>query len=141
MRRLTNILSRSKSQKGFTLLEMLIVVVIVFVLAIIIVPNLLSGPARARDSQRKADMRTIKTALETYYNDNNFYPTNLNILTEGTTPYLKTLPTDPKTKESYVYTATGNPPSNYLIKVTLENDNDKDVKSGTTNIYEISSSN
>ncbi len=141
MERAMKIYNRSKSQKGFTLLEMLIVIVIVFVLAIIIVPNLLSGPARARDSQRKADMRIIKTALETYYNDNNFYPTSLNILTEGTTPYIKTLPVDPKTKEAYVYTTTGNPPSNYLIKVTLENDSDKDVKSGTSNIYEINSSN
>jgi general secretion pathway protein G len=135
------ILNRFKSQKGITLLEMLIVIVIVFVLAIIIVPNLLSGPARARDSQRKADMRTIKTALETYYNDNNYYPTSLNVLAEGTTPYIKTIPTDPKTKQAYVYTTTGNPPSNYLIKVTLENTGDKDVKSGTTNIYEINSSN
>lgn len=141
MERVTKILNRSKSQKGFTLLEMLIVVVIVFVLAIIIVPNLLSGPARARDSQRKADMRTIKTALETYYNDNNYYPVSLSVLAEGTTPYIKTLPTDPKTKEAYVYTTTGNPPSNYLIKVTLENNGDKDAKSGTTNIYEINSSN
>ncbi len=135
------IINRFKSQKGFTLLEMLIVIVIVLVLAIIIVPNLISGPARARDSQRKADMRTIKTALETYYNDNNAYPTSLNVLTEGTTPYLKTLPTDPKTKQAYIYTTTGTPPSDYLIKVTLENNGDKDAKSGTTNIYEINSSN
>jgi len=130
-----------RSQKGFTLLELLIVIVIIFVLAIVIVPNLVSGPARARDSQRKADMRTIKTSLENYYNDNNSYPATLQVLAEGSSPYIKTLPTDPKTKEVYVYTTTGNPPSNYLLKATLENSGDKDAKSGTTNIYELSSTN
>ena len=130
-----------KSHKGFTLLELLIVIVVVFVLAIIIVPNLVSGPARARDSQRKADLRTIKTALENYYNTNSSYPTSLQVLTEGSVPFIKTLPTDPKTNTIYVYTTTGNPPSNYLLKATLENGGDKDAKSGTTNIYEVSSTN
>ncbi len=130
-----------KPQKGFTLLELLIVIIIVFVLGIIIVPNLLSGPARARDSQRKQDLRQIKTALENYYNTNSSYPTSLQVLTEGSSPFIKTLPTDPKTHEAYVYTTTGNPPSNYLLKVTLENSGDKDAKSGTTNIYEVNSTN
>lgn len=136
-----NLRNNIKFSSGFTLLELLIVIVIIGLLALVIVPNLLSGPARARDSQRKADMRTIKTALESYYNDNNAYPANLQILTEGTTPYLKTLPTDPKTKQVYAYTTTGNPPSNYLLKVTLESSGDKEAKSGTTNIYELSSTN
>lgn len=128
-------------QKGFTLLELLIVIVIIFVLAIVIVPNLISGPARARDSQRKADLRTIKTALESYYTNNNSYPANLQVLAEGSSPYIKTLPTDPKTKQVYVYTTTGTPPSNYVLQATLESGGDKDVKSGTTNIYELSSTN
>lgn len=128
-------------QKGFTLLELLIVIVIVFVLAVIIVPNLVSGPARARDSQRKSDLRTIKTSLESYYNNNNSYPVSLQALTEGSSPYIKTLPTDPKTKQVFVYTTTGNPPSNYILTATLENSGDKDAKSGTTNVYELSSTN
>lgn len=130
-----------KSQKGFTLLELLIVIIIVFVLAIIIVPNLISGPARARDSQRKQDMRQIKTALENYYQTNGSYPASLQALTEGSVPFIKTLPKDPKTNTDYVYTTTGTPPSNYIIKVTLENNGDKDAKSGTINIYEVNSSN
>lgn len=136
-----NLRQALKLRDGFTLLELLIVIIVVGLLALVIIPNLLSGPARARDSQRKADMRTIKTALESYYNDNNSYPTSLQVLTEGTTPYLKSLPTDPKTKQMYVYTTTGNPPSNFLLKVTLESSGDKDVKSGTTNIYQIDSTN
>lgn len=141
MEKFLNLRQALKLRDGFTLLELLIVIIVVGLLALVIIPNLLSGPARARDSQRKADMRTIKTALESYYNDNNSYPTSLQVLTEGTTPYLKSLPTDPKTKQMYVYTTTGNPPSNFLLKVTLESSGDKDVKSGTTNIYQIDSTN
>ncbi|MBA3679451.1 type II secretion system protein GspG [Candidatus Saccharibacteria bacterium] len=130
-----------KLTKGFTLLELLIVIVIIGVLAIIIIPNLISGPARARDSQRKADLRSIKTALESYYNDQNSYPTTLEVLTQGAAPYIKTLPTDPKTKAAYIYIPAGNPPNSYVLKATLENSSDKDIKSGTTNVYEVSSTN
>ena len=59
-----------KKQSGFTLLELLIVIVIIGILALIIVPGLASGPKRARDAQRKSDLRAVKNALETYYNDN-----------------------------------------------------------------------
>lgn len=130
-----------KARQGFTLLELLIVIIIIGVLAILIIPNLISGPARARDSQRKADLQTIKNALEGYYNDNNSYPTTLEVLTQGAAPYIKTLPTDPKTKTLYIYTTTGNPPNSYILKANLENSNDKDAKSGTTKVYEVSSTN
>ncbi|MFO0862253.1 MAG: prepilin-type N-terminal cleavage/methylation domain-containing protein [Candidatus Saccharibacteria bacterium] len=135
------IFSRLRDQQGFTLIELLIVIVIVGILAVLIVPSLLSGPARARDSQRKSDLRKIKASLESYYNDNNAYPANLNVLTQGTVPYLTTLPTDPKTKQNYVYITVGNPPNSYILRANLENGNDKDIKSGTTNVYEVTSAN
>ena len=46
-----------------------------------------------------------------------------------------------KTKTIYSYTTAGNPPSSYILKVTLENPNDKDIKSGTKNTYELNSTN
>lgn len=133
--------SRLRDNQGFTLIELLIVIVIVGILAVLIVPSLLSGPARARDSQRKSDLRKIKASLESYYNDNNAYPANLNVLTQGTVPYLTSLPTDPKTHQNYVYITVGNPPNSYILRANLENGNDKDIKSGTTNVYEVTSAN
>lgn len=130
-----------RGNKGFTLIELLIVIVIIGILAVLIIPSLTSGPARARDSQRKADLRNLKTALESYYNDNNAYPTSLSVLEQGSVPYIKIVPTDPETKQAFVYITSGNPPNSYILKATLENKNDKDIKSGTTDVYEVSSSN
>ena len=137
-----------KKQEGFTLLELLIVIVIIGILAVLIVPNLASGPQRARDSQRKSDLRNVKTALETYYNDNNGYPggTYATLGADLTPDYIKTVPTDPKSNADYVYTPS---PSgcadgvctSYILQATLENTKDGDIKTGTTDTYEVTSAN
>ena len=137
-----------KKQEGFTLLELLIVIVIIGILAVLIVPNLASGPQRARDSQRKSDLRNIKTALETYYNDKNGYPAAATVgadLTNGGT-YLKALPADPKTKAAYTYTpaptsCASGACTSYVLQATLENTKDGDIKTGTTATYEVTSAN
>lgn len=60
--------------KGFTLIELLIVVAIIAILAAIAVPNFLEAQTRSKVSRVKADQRTLTTALESYYIDNNSYP-------------------------------------------------------------------
>lgn len=127
------------SPKGFTLLELLIVIVIIGILAVLIIPNLAAGPARARDTQRKQDLRNIKTALEAYHVDNGNYPQALDVLDDGSTPYMKTVPNDPKNSDPYVYSYVpdANPAVNYVLSAHLENKGDKDIKSGTTDTYEI----
>jgi type II secretion system protein G len=61
-------------RQGFTLIELLIVVAIIAILAAIAVPNFLEAQTRSKVSRTLADMRTIRTGLETYYVDNNKYP-------------------------------------------------------------------
>jgi len=70
-------------RRGFTLIELLIVVAIIAILALIAVPNFLEAQIRSKISRAKADMRTIKTAMETYYVDNNTY------CSDDANPYLQ----------------------------------------------------
>jgi len=65
---------KTKIFVGFTLIELLIVVAIIAILAAIAVPNFLESQTRAKVSRVKADMRTLATALESYYVDANNYP-------------------------------------------------------------------
>jgi len=59
--------------RGFTLIELLIVVAIIAILAAIAVPNFLEAQVRSKVSRSKTDMRTMATAIEAYFVDNNTY--------------------------------------------------------------------
>lgn len=61
--------------KGFTLIEVMVVVVILGILAAIIVPKVMSRPDEAKITKVKADIENIESALELYKLDNGFYPT------------------------------------------------------------------
>lgn len=119
-----------KKQGGFTLLELLIVIVIIGILALLIIPNITSAPKKARDTKRKTDITTIRKGLEEYFVNNNSYPANLAGLTTGTAPIIGTIPTDPKNASpaQYVYTYTpapvGGPYTTYTLTACLENDQD-----------------
>ena len=114
-----------KKQGGFTLLELLIVIVIICILALLIIPNITSAPKKARDTKRKTDVTTLRKGLEEYFVNNNAYPAALTDLTTGTAPIVKTLPTDPKNTGAYVYTYTpANTNSTYTLTACLENDAD-----------------
>ncbi|HVC38231.1 MAG TPA: type II secretion system major pseudopilin GspG [Gammaproteobacteria bacterium] len=64
-----------KQLSGFTLIEVMVVVVILGILASIIVPKIMDKPDEARIVKAKQDIRAVQSALEMYKLDNYIYPT------------------------------------------------------------------
>lgn len=63
-----------KSQKGFTLIEILIVVAIIALIGTLSAVAVNSARSKQRDATRLANIRQLQTAMEDYYNENNAYP-------------------------------------------------------------------
>ena len=63
-----------KEKKGFTLIELMIVVAIIGILAAIAIPNFLRFQARAKQSEAKQNLGAIYTAYVSYFSDYNIYP-------------------------------------------------------------------
>lgn len=61
-------------QQGFTLIEIMVVIVILSILAAFVVPNLMDRPDQARIIKAKQDIRQLESALEMYRLDNFQYP-------------------------------------------------------------------
>lgn len=78
---------------GFTLIEIMVVVVIIGLLAAVIVPTVVSKVDEAKVNKAKADIQSLETALTMYRLDNSKYPTSDQGLTA-----LVTQPTDPSIK-------------------------------------------
>ncbi|OGT45512.1 MAG: type II secretion system protein GspG [Gammaproteobacteria bacterium RIFCSPHIGHO2_12_FULL_41_20] len=65
---------RYVAMRGFTLIEVMVVVVILGILAAIIVPKIMSRPEQARMVKVKQDILAVQSALDLYKLDNSFYP-------------------------------------------------------------------
>jgi general secretion pathway protein G len=98
--------SASRSARGFTLLELLLVLVIISLLASLVAPVVGSGIQRARESTLKADLYALRKAIDDYHVDNGGYPTELDELVKKR--YLRRIPPDPVTekRDSWVIVRT-----------------------------------
>jgi general secretion pathway protein G len=77
-------------ERGFTLIEIMVVVIIIGLLAAVIVPNVISRVEEARVTKAKSDIQALEAALTMYKLDNSKYPT-----TDQGLAALVTQPTDP----------------------------------------------
>jgi type IV pilus assembly protein PilA len=64
---------RAQDEKGFTLIELLVVILIIGILAAIALPAFLNQRAKAQDTEAKSQARTMQTAAETFYTDEQDY--------------------------------------------------------------------
>jgi prepilin-type N-terminal cleavage/methylation domain-containing protein len=80
------------TKKGFTLIELMVVISIIGVLSSIVVASLSSAKANSRDAKRISDIKTIQVALALYYGDYLKYPITLSALEPN---YLAKVPKDP----------------------------------------------
>ena len=112
-------------REGFTLIELMVVILIIGLLATIVVQNLRSATDKAKRVKAQADISQIKSALDRYYLDAGSYPSTdqgLPALVSAPTsgndpkdwggPYIERIPLDPW-GHPYVYQSDGN---EYLLK-------------------------
>lgn len=142
------ILNDQRKQLGFTLIELLVVISIIGVLTMLITMNFVGVRERGRDTKRKSDFKSIKTALAMYYNNCGYYPDSNSGQIVGCGPaltcdtaiacpwgsgwnlagvdYIKLLPEDPSSTETdhvyYSYSRTD--ANNYTLTTLLENQSD-----------------
>ena len=114
-----------RAHDGFTLIELMVVILIIGLLATIVVQNLRSATDKAKRVKAQADISQIKSALDRYYLDAGSYPTSdqgLPALVAAPTsgndpkdwggPYIERIPLDPW-GHPYFYQSDGN---EYLLK-------------------------
>jgi type IV pilus assembly protein PilA len=84
---------KKKDKKGFTLIELMIVVAIIGILAAIAIPNFLKFQAKSKQSEAKTNLKAIYTAETGYYGENNTYNAfdSVNWAPVGTARYTYTL--------------------------------------------------
>lgn len=97
-----------KTRKGFTLVEILIVVVILGILAAIVIPQFTNASTAAKESNLKSNLQTVRAQIELYKLDNNDVPPAsaaalaAALADTGGKTYLKTMPDNPFTGHNIV---------------------------------------
>ena len=125
----------NNQRKGFTLIEILIVVAIIAILASVVLVGLGPTQSLGRDARRVSDMHEVQNGLELYYNKGGAYPvpttatwgpqstaTTFSGMLVNDGIGVSDVPNDPTTGKNYIYgwSAAG---ANYILETTLENPN------------------
>ena len=93
---------RHRTQSGFTLIELMIVMAIIGILATLAIPSFVGAVKHAREAVLKEDLQTMRTAIDSYTMDKQKAPQSLDDLIQD--GYLKSIPEDPMThsKDTWV---------------------------------------
>jgi general secretion pathway protein G len=115
------------NSRGFTLIELMIVVSIIGILAAIAAPNYQWGIIRAREAVLRETLYTFRTTIDQYYADQGKYPDSLQEMADK--KYIPSIPADPFTKSKDSWQVLAPLASAEGIEVK---GNVADVKSGST---------
>jgi general secretion pathway protein G len=105
-----------RDSRGFTLIELMIVVSIIGILASLAVPNYQWGLIRAREAVLRESLYNFRTTIDQFYADQGKYPDSLQEITDK--KYLRDIPVDPftKTKDSWVVVPPPQPTDGSEVK-------------------------
>jgi type IV pilus assembly protein PilA len=101
-------LKKLNDNKGFTLIELMIVIAIIGILAAIAIPQFSAYRKRSYNSSAKSDLRNIATAQEAYYVDNSTYCSDESVLRGNTYGYMQSenvYPTAAGSADGYTITS------------------------------------
>lgn len=90
-----NIMNKIRCKKGYTLIEMMIVIAIIGILATMSLPSMQRSLIRAKEATLRNTLFTLRNIIDQYYADNGNYPESLENLVEK--KYMRTIPKDPFT--------------------------------------------
>lgn len=127
-----NLKSKLTNRKGFSLVELLVVITIIAILSVVAYTAVGGQTTKAKDSRRMQDLTTIQTALEIFFADKGEYPTKLDNGTNDQTgsatdlvpKYMPKMALDPVTLKEYTY-KTNTTRKKYQLAATLEKEDDK----------------
>lgn len=94
--------------RGFTLVELMVVLAILALLLTLAVPRYFAGIERAKEATLKQDLNAIREGIDKFYADNGVYPKSLEDLVER--KYIRKLPVDPITESSETWLITSPEP-------------------------------
>ncbi|GEM_PF-2075484 len=120
------------NKKGFTLLEILVVLTIVGILSSIIIIGLASIQARGRDTRRIKDLSEVQHALEFYLSKFGSYPDassweQLRQILLSSQLDISVVPNDPASGRTYGYCHSGGSPDRYVLGAYLEDQNNSNL--------------
>lgn len=116
-------------RSGFTLIEMMIVIAVIAILVGVVLPQFRGAQDEANINRARSELRTLATAVESYYiHNSNALPSALSSLTTATPRIITTIPDDPfNTTTDYQYAVDSGSPAQYYVIYSIGTDRAADI--------------